>query len=424
MAGRPTSVPGPAPRGHVPVQRKTLPTGIRIRHARSCERDGSCRCCSYEAFVSVPSDRRKLRKTFSNLSEAKAWRRDALSAVARHELRAPSSLTVRDAWGTWFDEAEAGVIRGRGGSAYKPSVLRSYSISMEKHVLPELGALKIGEVRRSHVQALADRLVARGRHPSTIKNAVMPLRVLYRHAIRREVVSVNPTTGLDLPASSGRRDRIASPEEAKALLALLDPLDAALWATAFFAGLRCGELMALRWEDVDLAAGLIRVQRSYDPKARQFIAPKSKAGLRRVPIPTVLKRYLMAVRCPSGLVFGGEEPFDRRVVVKRTLGNWAAAAVGAFLRGMSLPVELEPIGLHEARHTYASLMIDAGVNAKALSEFLGHASVAITLDRYGHLMPGAHGEAAALLDAYLAERLGAHDGAHVAQVAQPSLSTP
>jgi integrase len=63
---------------------------------------------------------------------------------------------------------------------------------------------------------------------------------------------------------------------------------------------------------------------------------------------------------------------------------------------------LDSIGLHEARHTYASLMIAAGVNAKALSEFLGHASVAITLDRYGHLMPGAHGEAAGLLDAYLA----------------------
>lgn len=65
--------------------------------------------------------------------------------------------------------------------------------------------------------------------------------------------------------------------------------------------------------------------------------------------------------------------------------------------------KLDPIGLHEARRTYASMMIAAGVNAKALSEFLGHASISITLDRYGHLMPGAHGEAAGFLDTYLGE---------------------
>jgi integrase len=62
---------------------------------------------------------------------------------------------------------------------------------------------------------------------------------------------------------------------------------------------------------------------------------------------------------------------------------------------------LEPIGLHECRHTFASLMIAAGVNAKALSTYMGHANISITMDHYGHLMPGNEGEAAALLDAYL-----------------------
>lgn len=370
------------------MQRKTLPTGIRIRHARSCAREASCRCSSFEAFVSVPADGRKLRKTFSNVSEAKAWRRDALAAVARQELRAPSSITVRETWDAWLAEAKAGTIRGRGGSPYKPSVLRSYGLSMEKHVLPELGALKIGEVRRVHVQALADRLLAGGRNASTIKNAIMPLRVLYRHAIRREVVSVNPTTGLDLPVSTGKRDRIASPAEAEALLAVLDPPDAALWATAFYAGLRCGELMGLRWEDVDLAAGVIRVERAYDPKAREFVAPKSKAGVRRVPIPTALKGYLMTVRTLSGLVFGEEEPFAYRTTVERAYKTYREAG-------------LDRITLHEARHTYASLMIAAGVNAKALQEFMGHESIETTFNLYGHLMPGAHGEAASLLDGYL-----------------------
>jgi integrase len=146
--------------------------------------------------------------------------------------------------------------------------------------------------------------------------------------------------------------------------------------------------MALRWDDVDLAEGVMRVERSYDPKAREFVSPKSMAGVRRVPIPTILKSHLMAVRKPGELVFGNDEPFVYWPTVDRAKRAWKDSG-------------LDPIGLHEARHTYASLMIAAGVNAKALSTYLGHASITITLDRYGHLMPGKEEHAAALLDAYL-----------------------
>jgi integrase len=183
-----------------------------------------------------------------------------------------------------------------------------------------------------------------------------------------------------------------------------DDRDRALWASAFYAGLRAGELMALEWENVDLSGGVIRVERAYDPKAHEFVAPKSKAGVRRVPIPTVLKRHLLTIRRASGLVFGDERPFDYWRTVERAKRTWRHA-------------KLEPIGLHEARHTYASLMIAAGVNAKALSTYMGHSSVTITYDRYGHLMPGNEDEAAARLDGYLA---GAHSGAQLAQPAEPS----
>jgi integrase len=92
-----------------------------------------------------------------------------------------------------------------------------------------------------------------------------------------------------------------------------------------------------------------------------------------------------------GLVFGTSytQPFTPSNVRKRANTAWMRAG-------------LKPIGLHECRHTFASLMIAAGVNAKALSTYMGHSSVTITLDRYGHLMPGSESEAADLLDAYLA----------------------
>lgn len=137
-----------------------------------------------------------------------------------------------------------------------------------------------------------DRLRARGLDASTIRNAVMPLRAIYRQAIEEGVVAVNPTANLRLPAVRGRRDRIAPPEEATRLVDALAERDQALWATAFYAGLRRGELMALRIADVDLAGGVIRVERAWDAKGREYVETKSRAGRRTVPIPAVLRDYL------------------------------------------------------------------------------------------------------------------------------------
>ena len=107
--------------------------------------------------------------------------------------------------------------------------------------------MRLGDVKRRHVQRLADDLVADGFSPSGVRNAIMPLRVIYRRAIRDEIVAVNPCVGIDLPANRSARVEIVSPEHAAALIDALDEeRDRGLWATAFYAGLRRGELMALR----------------------------------------------------------------------------------------------------------------------------------------------------------------------------------
>jgi integrase len=155
----------------------------------------------------------------------------------------------------------------------------------------------------------------------------MPLRAIYSRALARGEVTINPTTGLELPAVRGRRDRIASPSEAADLIAALPETDQALWATAMYAGLRRGELMALRWEDVDLTKNLIAVERSWDVKAG-IIEPKSHAGRRAVPIASVLREHLITYRLRSGrsegLVFGATaaRPFTPSAVRRRALTAW------------------------------------------------------------------------------------------------------
>jgi integrase len=122
-------------------------------------------------------------------------------------------------------------------------------VALRLRLLPGLGGAKLSEIRRADIQALIDRLMVAGRGASTIRNILLPLRMIFRRALVRGEVAVNPTTGRELPAVRGRRDRIASPKEAGQLLFALGT-ERALWATAVYAGPRRGELQALDWSDV------------------------------------------------------------------------------------------------------------------------------------------------------------------------------
>ena len=213
--------------------------GIRVRHDRSCAATRGGRCDCHEAA----GQSHKIRRIVATLIEGR--RRDSGGEIRGGNRRTASSATLREAWTVWLDGAKAGTIRTRSGDPYKPSALRSYDLGMEARVLPVLEGVMVSHLELRDFQDLADQLLADGHDPSTIRNTFMGVRALYRRAVARGEVAVNPTAGLQLPAVRGRRDRIASVNEADKLLAVLPDGDRALWSTAFFAGLRRGELMAL-----------------------------------------------------------------------------------------------------------------------------------------------------------------------------------
>ena len=259
-----------------------------------------------------------------------------------------------------------GSIRDRSGQRYKHSTIRGYERDLRQLIVPAFGAARLGELTLPDVQRWADALAAEGRSPSTVRNNVNPLRALYGWALPRGM-----------------------------LIAALLPSDQAALGLAVYGGLRLGELLAIGSSDIDLEARTMRVVRSWDHGSHGFVAPKSKAGTRTVPIidrlALLLSDHRVLTNQGDGLLFTRRNaaPISPTGLRRRMQSTWRAAG-------------LDGLGFHEARHTFASLMIAAGVNAKALSTYMGHASVSITFDRYGHLMPGNEHEARGLLDAYLA----------------------
>ncbi|HET8954716.1 MAG TPA: site-specific integrase [Solirubrobacterales bacterium] len=388
---------------------------IKKRHSRNCpaKRGKRCSCNGgYRAEVYSPRDKKKIRKTFTHKADARSWAAEVKRGVDLGTLRAPTKRTLDEAAAAWLAGVEAGTVRNRSGNRYKPATLRGYRQALEDHVLPFLGGRKMNAITTSDLQALVDRWTAEVQSPSTIRNSIKPLQAIYRRARAREGLAVNPTRDLELPAPSPKEVEIVAPEVAAQLLDVLPVEDRALWATALYAGLRYGELRALRWSAVDLAGGAIRVTESWDPK-EGTIAPKTKNSQRTTPLPGLLRDYLMEHRIAAGeppvdaLVFGDKsgKPFQAATIYRRADRAWKTQA-------------LSRLRLHQARHTYASFMIAAGVNAKALSSFMGHSSIKVTFDLYGHLMPGTEAEAAALLDTYLSAQLRA--GSEKARTATPA----
>jgi integrase len=376
--------------------------GIRRRHNRGCPAldGGACGCGGgYEASVYSPRDGKKLRKTFRRESEARSWRAAAKRAIDRGRLRTPAEVTLEEVAQDWLRGVREGTILNRAGRPYKPSTLRGYARSLEDHLLPELGARKLAAISTVDLQRLVDRWQEERVPAASIRNRVKPIQAISRRARSRMGLALNPTHDLELPAARAAEVEILAPEIAAELLAAVPEADQPIWATALYAGLRYGELRALRWHDLDFAAGTIRVRKSWDPVAGE-IEPKSQNSKRTTPMPKVLCRLLLAHRgrrgspAPEKLVFSVADgvPFEADALYRPADAAWKTAKLDGRLR------------LHQARHTFASFMIAAGVNAKALSVFMGHSSITVTYDIYGHLMPGAEAEGATLLDAFLESR--------------------
>ncbi|MGI8513499.1 MAG: site-specific integrase [Solirubrobacteraceae bacterium] len=351
-----------------------------------------------EQFRGTAYDRRTGRKlrgpwTYS-LSEARSWRIDTLAQLQSGARPAERGPTLRDAAATFLAGIESGAIYNCKGAAYKPSVQRDYRRDLDKRIVPLIGGSRLNELTLPDIQRVADRLATDGLAPASVRNSIMALRALYAWALPRGFAHGNPCVGLRLASAEKGRDRIASASECALLIAALPPRDRATLGLATYAGLRAGELLALDWSAIDLDRGMVRIERAWDHGSRTFIAPKSKAAARDVPIVARLRLLLEDHReltAGAGLLFGGRDPrrpMNHSALLRRMKRSWSASG-------------LEPLGLHEARHTYASMMIAAGANAKALCTYMGHGSIAITYDRYGHLFPGSEVEVRALLDAYL-----------------------
>jgi integrase len=402
----------------MPAFRRTRTPGVFIRHQVRCpaaDADGPrCRCTpAYRGKRRHPiTGRPEWSRSSKSRAEILTWiGAAAKGGDALREHAARSSRTLASLGDEWLDGVRSGAIakrRGRAGAGYSDTTIAGYMRSWENVIRDELGPRPAADISEQDWQAWADRLARQGLSRSRIANHVAVASAIYAWAsrpTRRALTGVhrNPLLAVELPANDEKpRLRVALPAEAAQLLAALGEDDRVPYAIAAYAGLRRAELQRLDWRDVELEDRRITVRKA-----------KSAAGtMRRVPIAQPLVPILLRAHLRAGKPDRG--PVCSVSVMSGKIAERAMRAWGWDRETTSDPwtpavdehgqkaTTLEPITLHEFRHTYASLLMAAGYTLKEIMEYMGHADLQM-VQRYVKLLPQpADTNAADRLDAYLA----------------------
>ena len=267
----------------------------------------------------------------------------------------------------------------------KLSTQRSYQRILRGQLLPYFGDSRLCDIAKLHIQQFVAEKFRQGRSWQTVRNAWIVLASILSSAVEYGYLAMNPARGVKFPPPPPRREsKILAPEAIARLLAHLREPFSSMAALAALTGLRIGELLAVRWQDIDLVSGTLQVAQSvYEGK---FQTPKSEKGVRTLPIGPIAIRLLERHRQRSGrlepqdLLFPNRRggPFQARNLLRRVLQP-AARTAG-----------IAHITWHQFRHIHSSLLHNLGVPAKIAQLQLGHATVETTLNIYTHAIPETH----------------------------------
>jgi integrase len=326
-------------------------------------------------------------KTFPNKKAAEAWSVNALHEV-QHGIHTPASVskTVEEAWRLWLADCEA--------SNLEFSTIRQRRQHLQHHVLPFIGRQRLSSLTMPLVYEFDGKLREKGRSLAMRRKVLANLKTMLAFAQGRGLVAQNVARGVRI--KSDTREAASGPLRAGVDFPTMAELNKLIEnsegrrrpfiITAIFTGMRLSELRGLRWSDVDLDAGQIHVRQRAD-QWRNIGPTKSKAGMRDIPLAPLVVNTLKQWRagCPKGAL---------DLVFPNTIGNiekmadiharcWVPLQVKC---GLVTDTGEHRYGFHMLRHAAASLFIKyLGWSPKRLQAVMGHASINMTFDRYGHL---------------------------------------
>jgi integrase len=318
--------------------------------------------------------------------EARKALREARSGADQGLVFDAARITVTEYLDRWLKDSVQG--------SERRSTYESYRRQAKRYITPAVGCVMLKALTPAHVQGLYREMQERGLSARTVEYTHAVLHRALKQAVRWSMVPRNVCDVVDVPQVGREEMHPLTPEQARRFLeaARGERLEA-LYVVAVHAGLRPGELLALGWEEVDVDRGVLHVRRALSDG--EFATPKTKRSRRRIDLSpgsiSALKRHRVrqleermaraGLWQDHGLVFPSSvgTPLSHRNFVR---------SFKALLKRAGLP---SSIRLYDLRHTCATLLLSRNVHPKYVQELLGHASIALTLDTYSHVIEGMDG---------------------------------
>lgn len=353
----------------------------------------------YSIKYRTPEGKQKWESGFETKAKAQTRLNELLRDIGKGDYIEPKTMTFGQFADQWIESRSS--IRG--------STLSAYASLIRQRLKPFFGSMRLSEIGYDQVQRFADELSA-AMSPKTVHNALILLRVMLAgkrggSAIKRGFLRSDPTKGVELPTRPHRKIHPLPVETVWKLIdaaeELGEPRRTLVYLDAY-TGLRRNEILALHFTDIDWNAQEIIVQKAISKQvaedtARKWVwtigPPKSMKSVRRVALPDeardFLKRLRRSAKDPDGPIF---RRADGSMIDPDYFDEWLFAPVAK-------KAGLKGVRFHDLRHFFASMLIAQGETAKYVCDQMGHSSIQVTFDTYGHLFPQSRREAAAKLQA-------------------------
>ena len=349
----------------------------------------------WEGAVTLPGTGGK-RKRFYGDTQREV--REQMTATLRSLDQGQAISLDRQTVGQFLDKWLSEVARPK----LRPSTFISYQSKIRNYLIPALGKHQLVKLTPQHVQAMMNEMSARGLSPRSVQYARAVLRKALNQAMKWGLVTRNVATLAEPPRVTRPEMQILHPDQARHFLETVkgDRLEA-LYAVALSLGLRQGEALGLRWQDIDLDAGTLQIRSSLQwlPRsAPELVEPKTRQSRRNLAVPPPLIAQLKAHRARqkeerllAGPRWRGEE---WKLVFPNTIGGPFSKNTlhGQFKRQLQAAM-LPNVRFHDLRHSCASLLLAQGVHPRVVMEILGHSTIALTMNIYSHVLPQTQREA-------------------------------
>ncbi|MGB3713862.1 MAG: site-specific integrase [Candidatus Promineifilaceae bacterium] len=336
------------------------------------------------AEITLPNGRKR-RKRSRQQQVVQDWLLDQRKAVVDNVFLVDERITVGDYLDYFMSNVAAHTLA--------PSTIHSYSYLIRDHIRPEIGRVRLANLRPAHLQSLYSSKLNSGLSKRTVQYIHAILRRSLNEALRSGLIIRNPTDAVTPPRPTKKPPQTLSADEVNVFLkSVEDHHWYPIYLLAITTGMRKGEILGMQWEDVDLEHGTINVKRTLvDIQGSATLGkPKSATAKRSISLSGKAVEALRQRRLEEGFVFTTStgRPISQRNLTR----HFHASLEKAGLKRMRF---------HDLRHTAATLLLQANIHPKIVQEMLGHSTIVLTLDTYSHVIPGLHDEAASEMDRIL-----------------------